>query len=74
MKDRQVQSSPMPNNGLTVGSTPNDFGAGMREAVGQYAQVFAEAKQQANVALSQDALLQWQTYANEQLNHPQTGP
>lgn len=72
-KDRQVQSSSVPNNGLTIRSTPNDFGAGIGKSVGQYAQVFAEAKQRANVALSQDALLQWQTYADEQLNHPQTG-
>ncbi|WGL97353.1 hypothetical protein QE177_08970 [Arsenophonus sp. aPb] len=72
-KDRQVRSTAMPNNGLTVRSTPNDFGADIGEAVGQYGQVFAEAKQRANVALSQDALLQWQTYADDQLNNPQTG-
>ncbi|WGL96486.1 hypothetical protein [Arsenophonus nasoniae] len=72
-KDRQVRSTAIPNNGLTVRSTPNDFGAGIGEAVGQYGQVLAEAKQRANVALAQDASLQLRQKANELMNNPRNG-
>lgn len=72
-KEQQVSSSPLPNNGLNVQSSPEHFGAGLGQAAEQYAGVFAEAKQRANVALSQDALLQLQEYSDDLMNNPKTG-
>ncbi|MBO1929931.1 hypothetical protein J4731_23605 [Providencia rettgeri] len=53
---QQVSSSPLPNNGFSVQSNPNQFGAGLGQVAEQYTgSLFAEAKQRANVALAQDA-------------------
>lgn len=72
-KEQQVSSSPLPNNGFSVQSNPNQFGAGLGQVAEQYAGVFAEAKQRANVALSQDASLQLRQKANELMNDPRNG-
>ncbi|MGG4783352.1 hypothetical protein [Morganella morganii] len=70
--ERQV-SSPLPANGFSAQSSPEHFGAGLAQAGDQYINAFAEAKQRANVALSQDALLQVQEYADDLFNNPNTG-
>ncbi|MDU7495579.1 MULTISPECIES: hypothetical protein [Providencia] len=72
-KEQQVSSSPLPNNGLNVQSSPEHFGAGLGQAAEQYAGVFAEMKQRADVALSQDGLLQLQEYSDDLMNNPKTG-
>ncbi|EFE55865.1 hypothetical protein PROVRETT_05517 [Providencia rettgeri DSM 1131] len=72
-KEQQVSSSPLPNTGFSVQSNPNQFGAGLGQVAEQYAGVFAEAKQRADVALSQDALLQLQEYSDDLMNNPKTG-
>ncbi len=72
-KEQQVSSSPLPNNGFSVQSNPDQFGAGLGQAAEQYAGVFAEAKQRANVALAQDASLQLRQKANELMNDPRNG-
>ncbi|UPY96266.1 transglycosylase SLT domain-containing protein [Pectobacterium sp. 21LCBS03] len=46
--------------------TPNDFGAGVAQAGQQAINVFAEAKGKADLALAQDALLQFQAGADDQ--------
>ncbi|EMH1412410.1 hypothetical protein RGI99_000100 [Morganella morganii] len=71
--ERQVSSSPLPSNGFSAQSSPEHFGAGLAQAGEQYINAFAEAKQRANVALSQDALLQVQEYADDLFNNPNTG-
>ncbi len=71
--ERQVSSSPLPANGFSAQSSPEHFGAGLAQAGDQYINAFAEAKQRANVALSQDALLQVQEYADDLFNNPNTG-
>ncbi|HIH4317162.1 TPA: hypothetical protein ACYSBI_001092 [Morganella morganii] len=71
--ERQVSSSPLPANGFSAQSSPEHFGAGLAQAGDQYINAFAEAKQRANVALSQDALLQIQEYADDLFNNPNTG-
>ncbi|MDS0905944.1 hypothetical protein OSC03_02820 [Morganella morganii] len=71
--ERQVSSSPLPSNGFSAQSSPEHFGAGLAQAGDQYINAFAEAKQRANVALSQDALLQVQEYADDLFNNPNTG-
>lgn len=72
-KEQQVSSSPLPNNGFSVQSNPDQFGAGLGQVVEQYAGVYAEAKQRANVALAQDASLQLRQKANELMNDPHNG-
>ncbi|MBN4863281.1 hypothetical protein [Providencia stuartii] len=72
-KEQQFSSSPLPNNGLNVQSSPEHFGAGFGQVTEQYAGVFAEAKQRANVALAQDASLQLRQKANELMNDPRNG-
>ncbi|MEX9744537.1 hypothetical protein AB7Y07_00700 [Providencia rettgeri] len=72
-KEQQVSSSPLPNNGFSVQSNPDQFGAGLGQVAEQYAGVFAEAKQRANVALAQDASLQLRQKANELMNDPRNG-
>ncbi|MEY0554626.1 hypothetical protein AB7334_00540 [Providencia rettgeri] len=72
-KEQQVSSSPLPNNGFSVQSSSEHFGAGFSQVTEQYAGVFAEAKQRADVALSQDGLLQLQEYSDDLMNNPKTG-
>lgn len=70
---QQVSSSPLPANGFSAQSSPEHFGAGLAQAGDQYINAFAEAKQRANVALSQDAALQLRQKANELMTDPQNG-
>lgn len=72
-KEQQVSSSPLPNNGFSVQSSPEHFGAGFGQVAEQYTGLFAEAKQRANVALAQDASLQLRQKANELMNDPRNG-
>lgn len=72
-KEQQVSSSPLPNNGFSVQSNPNQFGASLGQVAEQYAGVFAEVKQRANVAMAQDASLQLRKKANELMNDPRNG-
>ncbi|MDD9340230.1 MAG: hypothetical protein PV362_11405 [Providencia heimbachae] len=72
-KEQQVSSSPLPNNGFSVQYSPEHFGAGLGQVAEQYAGVYAEAKQRANVALAQDASLQLRQKANELMNDPRNG-
>lgn len=71
--ERQVSSSPLPSNGFSAQSSPEHFGAGLAQAGDQYINAFAEARQRANVALSQDAALQLRQKANELMTDPQNG-
>lgn len=71
--ERQVSSSPLPANGFSAQSSPEHFGAELAQAGDQYINAFAEAKQRANVALSQDAALQLRQKANELMTDPQNG-
>lgn len=71
--NRTVMPEQLPNNGFSVQSSPDAFGAGFGRVGEQYVGLFAEAKQRANVALAQDALLQLQDHADDLFNNPQTG-
>lgn len=70
---RQVQSAALPANGVSVQTSPETFGAGFGELGQRVTGIFAEHQQRANVAMSQDAMLQFQSYADDQLNNPETG-
>lgn len=70
---RQVQSAALPAGGVSVQTSPDTFGAGFGEFGQRVAGLFAEHQEKANVALSQDALLQFQQFADDQMNNPETG-
>lgn len=69
---RQVQNRGVSTQGFTAFQTPN-----MGEVIGgvaeQYAGVFAQAKQRANVAMAQDASLSLSQISSDLLNNPETG-
>ncbi|ELI9465682.1 hypothetical protein RSO38_000442 [Escherichia coli] len=69
---RQVQNRGVSTKGFTAFQTPN-----MGEVIGgvaeQYAGVFAQAKQRANVAMAQDASLSLSQISSDLLNNPETG-
>ncbi|WP_435532288.1 hypothetical protein [Proteus vulgaris] len=71
--NRTVMPEQLPNNGFSVQSSPDAFGAGFGRVGEQYVGLFAEAKQRANVALAQDAALQLRQKANELMTDPQNG-
>lgn len=69
---RQVQNRGVSTQGFTAFQTPNTA-----EVIGnvaeQYAGVFAQAKQRANVAMAQDASLSLSQISSDLLNNPETG-
>ncbi|WP_163826551.1 hypothetical protein [Proteus vulgaris] len=71
--NRTVMPEQLPNNGFSIQSSPDAFGAGFGRVGEQYVGLFAEAKQRANVALAQDAALQLRQKANELMTDPQNG-
>ncbi|WP_225182168.1 hypothetical protein [Pectobacterium aroidearum] len=62
----EVSSRGIPAATNSLQFTPNDFGAGVAQAGQQAINVFAEAKGKADLALAQDALLQFQAGADDQ--------
>ncbi|PNO81431.1 hypothetical protein MC77_022150 [Citrobacter koseri] len=69
---RQVQSRGVSTQGFSTFQTPN-----IAEVIGnvaeQYAGVYAQAKQRANVAMAQDASLSLSQISSDLLNNPDTG-
>lgn len=69
---RQVQSRGVSTQGFSTFQTPN-----VAEVIGnvaeQYAGVYAQAKQRANVAMAQDASLSLSQISSDLLNNPDTG-
>ncbi|HCB1653166.1 TPA: transglycosylase SLT domain-containing protein [Citrobacter farmeri] len=69
---RQVQSRGVSTQGFTAFQSPN-----MGEVIGgvaeQYAGVFAQAKQRANVALTQEASLKLDAIGSDLMNNPENG-
>ncbi|GKX40032.1 hypothetical protein SOASR014_37710 [Pectobacterium carotovorum subsp. carotovorum] len=66
VKGPQVSSQGYSVQPITARYSPEMFGAGLADAADKYNQAFGEAKQKADVALAQDALLQFQSNADEQ--------
>ncbi|EDX3686396.1 hypothetical protein JMO34_002965 [Salmonella enterica] len=69
---RQVQSRGVSTQGFTAYQTP-DMGEVIGGVAEQYAGVFAQAKQRANVAMAQDASLSLSQISSDLLNNPETG-
>ncbi len=69
---RQVQSQGFSSQPVQPQSAPN-FSDALVDVGSKALGVFAEAKQRANVALTQDASLQLDNIGSELMNNPQTG-
>ncbi|HAU5636091.1 transglycosylase SLT domain-containing protein [Citrobacter amalonaticus] len=69
---RQVQSRGVQTSGFQTFDVPQ-AGQVLANVADQYAAAYGEAKYKANVALSQDAILQLNQRSNERLYNPQTG-
>nr|DAF10806.1 MAG TPA: putative lysin [Caudoviricetes sp.] len=69
---RQVESRGVQTGGFTAFNMPQT-GEVIADATSQYAGAFAEAKQRANVALTQEASLQLNAVGNDLLNNPDSG-
>lgn len=69
---REVQSQGFSSPGFQAFEQPN-VGDAIVDAGSKAIGVFGEAKQRANVAMSQDALLQFNQFADDQINNPQNG-
>lgn len=70
---RQVESRGVSGGGFNVQATPDVFGAGIADVAGKYGGALVEAKQRANVAMSQDAALQLSERASYLMTDPQNG-
>lgn len=68
---RQVQSRGVQTGGFQTFDVPQ-AGQVLANVADQYAVAYGEARQKANVALSQDAILQLNQRSNERLYNPQT--
>lgn len=69
---RQVESRGFQSPGFQAFEQPN-IGDSLIQVSGKALDVFAQAKQRANVAMAQDALLQFNQFADDQINNPQNG-
>ena len=63
----------LPNNGFSVQSSPDTFGAGIGRVGEQHVGLFAEAKQRANVHWRKMPHYQLRQKANELMTDPQNG-
>lgn len=70
---RQVQTQALPTPQFNVQTSPETFGAGFGELGTKIAGVFAEEQQKANVAQTQDALLQFKSFADDQFSNTDSG-
>lgn len=70
---RQTQSTGVTGGQFNVQATPQAYGSGIADDARQYANLVAQEKNKANVALSQNAFLQWRQQAQDQLDNPQNG-
>ncbi|HDG9775831.1 TPA: hypothetical protein PGG59_004222 [Raoultella planticola] len=69
---RQVESRGVQTGGFQAVTQPN-IGDALVNVGSQALDVFGQAKQRADVALSQDALLQLNEFGDNQINNPQNG-
>lgn len=72
IQGRQVESRGVQTGGFQAVQQPN-MGDVLVKAGGQAIDVFAQAKQRADVALSQDASLQLNQFSSDLMTNPQTG-
>ncbi|HFK4276703.1 TPA: hypothetical protein ACG1W9_004408, partial [Escherichia coli] len=69
---RQVQSRGVQTGGFQIFDVPQ-AGQVLANVADQYAVAYGEARQKANVAMAQEALLQFNQFADDQINNPESG-
>lgn len=69
---RQVQSRGVQTGGFQTFDVPQ-AGQVLANVADQYAVAYGEARQKANVAMAQEALLQFNQFADDQINNPENG-
>ena len=70
---RQTVDQGLPAPQVSVQTSPDTFGAGWGEAGMRIASIFADEQHKANVAKTQDAVLQFQSFADDQFNNTDSG-
>lgn len=70
-RQSQTQAAPVMTTNLRVPENP--LVQGIQQAAGTAVNLIAEEKRKADVALSQDALLQLNEFGDDQINNPQNG-
>lgn len=69
---RQVQSRGVQTGGFQIFDVPQADQV-LANVADQYAVAYGEARQKANVAMAQEALLQFNQFADDQINNPESG-
>ncbi|HHK8874963.1 TPA: hypothetical protein ACQZB3_000543 [Escherichia coli] len=70
---RQTVDQGLPAPQVSVQTNPDTFGAGLGEVGTRIAGIFAQEQHKANVAQTQDAVLQFQSFADDQFNNTDSG-
>ncbi len=70
---RQTSDQGLPAPQVSVQTSPDNFGAGLAETGNRIAGILADEQHKANVAQSQNALLQFQSFAEDQFNNTDNG-
>lgn len=70
---RQVQSRGVSTSGFNVQASPDVFGGGLANVADQYVGIIGQAKQRADVAMTQDASLQLSQVSSDLMTNPDTG-
>lgn len=71
--DRQSRAEMAPVNQVDIRVPQTGAGEALAQVGGNYLQAFGEEKQKQDLAFAQNAMLQFQTQADDLLNNPQTG-
>ncbi len=71
--ERQSRAEMAPVNQVDIRVPQTGAGEALAQVGGNYLQEFGEEKQKQDLALAQNAMLQFQTQADDLLNNPQTG-
>ncbi|EOE2144752.1 hypothetical protein ACKCRG_003985 [Serratia marcescens] len=71
--ERQSRAEMAPVNQVDIRVPQTGVGEALAQVGGNYLQAFGEEKQKQDLAFAQNAMLQFQTQADDLLNNPQTG-
>ncbi len=71
--ERQSRAEMAPVNQVDIRVPQTGAGEALAQVGGNYLQAFGEEKQKQDLAFAQNAMLQFQTQADDLLNNPQTG-
>ncbi|CFQ88045.1 MULTISPECIES: hypothetical protein [Yersinia] len=70
---RQTQTEAAAPQVANIQYSPDNFGAGLAQVADNATNLFAQEQRKANLAFSQDALLQFNQHADDLMNNPENG-